>query len=140
MTDERRHDDELRALIDELERLQLDPALRAIVILLRRLVDNYITHTAVEEEFQKRMMGMVPDGDIDAHRRYHEALIRREERRTRMVITLVERGLLVAAGFAVLWIGQALYEHAADTLRAILTRPAEQTPAAPIQPPAGGKR
>lgn len=128
---------EIDRMIDDLDRSDIDPATRATVILLRRIWTELAERTqrddVLHDEIVAALSAAYPDGDADKHRRYHEALIAREERRAKIAAAAVEKGIIAAALAMTIWIGQAVITHATTALRNLSAQ--RQTFAAPVRHP-----
>jgi hypothetical protein len=68
------------------------------------------------DEIQATLKQMAPDGDIDGHRRYHEALIEAQRRRVKIYDAILEKTLSALLWAVVAAVVIALWDKAADLI------------------------
>lgn len=68
------------------------------------------------DDIQATLKQMAPEGDIDGHRRYHEALIEAQRRRVKIYDAIVEKTLSALLWALVVAVAIALWDKAADLI------------------------
>lgn len=65
----------------------------------------------------ERVLGAIPDGDVEGHRRYHEAVMRSLERREKFRDAVIEKSLASLAWSILMGMGYAFWAYMKDHLK-----------------------
>lgn len=79
--------------------------------LLMEIRDRLTAHATWEEDYRAELMSAYPDGDANAHRRYHEALIAREQERSALRRAIIEKSLASLVWALIVGIGIAVLDY-----------------------------
>ena len=77
--------------------------LSALRDLTKQIDDMQSTLNAHVAEEEQRLTAAFPQGDVERHRKYHDLLIRREERRERIAEAVIEKSLAALFWMAIVF-------------------------------------